>query len=131
MADGGIQIVSNENGEPTAVIVPIELWREIESERETAFLLKSEAMKHRLLQAARRQTGLSFDDVIERLVVGPDSSIRRIDSFTRSTMTESGYWLAVTTTEPLIVRDDYTSSWLVNASPSGRRNALSAPLNQA
>ena len=29
-----IQIVSDQNGEPTGVIVPIELWREIESERE-------------------------------------------------------------------------------------------------
>lgn len=39
-----IQIVSSENGEPTAVIVPIEIWREIASERETAYLLKSETM---------------------------------------------------------------------------------------
>jgi PHD/YefM family antitoxin component YafN of YafNO toxin-antitoxin module len=62
-----IQIVSSESGEPTAVIVPIALWREIESERETAYLLQSEAMKTRLLQAAGRQTGLSFEDVIEKL----------------------------------------------------------------
>ena len=41
MASTEIQIVSNENGEPTAVIVPIGLWREIDSERETAYLLKS------------------------------------------------------------------------------------------
>jgi prevent-host-death family protein len=64
-----IQIVSSESGEPTAVIVPIELWREIESERETAYLLKSEAMKDRLLQAARGQNGLSFEAVIEKLGV--------------------------------------------------------------
>jgi prevent-host-death family protein len=69
MANTEIQIVSSESGEPTAVIVPIELWREIESERETAYLLRSEAMKVRLLQAARRQTGLSFEDVIEKLGV--------------------------------------------------------------
>jgi prevent-host-death family protein len=69
MANTEIQIVSSESGEPTAVIVPIELWREIESERETAYLLKSEAMKDRLLQASRRQTGLSFEDVIEKLGV--------------------------------------------------------------
>jgi hypothetical protein len=69
MANTEIQIVSSESGELTAVIVPIELWREIESERETACLLKSEAMKDRLLQAARRQTGLSFEDVIEKLGV--------------------------------------------------------------
>ena len=43
-----IQYVSDESGNPTAVIVPIELWREIESEKETAYLLKSENMKRRL-----------------------------------------------------------------------------------
>ena len=69
MANTEIQIVSSESGEPTAVIVPIELWREIESERETAYLLKSEAMKDRLLQETRRQTGLSFEDVVEKLGV--------------------------------------------------------------
>jgi antitoxin YefM len=55
------------DGEPTAVIVPIELWREIASERETAYLLKSDAMKQRLLAAAQRRGGLSIDAVIERL----------------------------------------------------------------
>jgi len=34
--EGDIQLVSNEAGELTAVIVPIALWREIASERETA-----------------------------------------------------------------------------------------------
>jgi antitoxin YefM len=62
-----IQIVSNEAGEPTAVIVPIELWREIASERETAYLLNSETMKHRLLASAQRRDGLSLDAVIEEL----------------------------------------------------------------
>jgi len=54
MASVEIQIVSNEQGEPTAVIVPIELWREIESERETAYLLKSDNMNRRLLDAKQR-----------------------------------------------------------------------------
>jgi antitoxin YefM len=67
VSDTDIQIVSNEAGEPTAVIVPIELWREIASERETAYLLRSEAMKQRLLAAAQRQDGLSLDTVIEKL----------------------------------------------------------------
>ena len=67
MPDTDIQIVSNEAGEPTAVIIPIELWREIASERETAYLLKSEAMKQRLLAAARRQGGLSLEAVVEKL----------------------------------------------------------------
>jgi PHD/YefM family antitoxin component YafN of YafNO toxin-antitoxin module len=69
MANTEIQIVSSESGEPTAVIVPIELWREIESERETAYLMKSETMRDRLLQAAQRQTGMSFEAVIEKLGV--------------------------------------------------------------
>ena len=43
-----IQYVSDESGNPVGVIVPIELWREIESEKETAYLLKSENMKRRL-----------------------------------------------------------------------------------
>ena len=58
MAATEIQIVSNEQGEPTAVIVPIDLWREIESERETAYLLKSETMKRRLLEAKQREEGI-------------------------------------------------------------------------
>lgn len=62
-----IQLVSDENGEPTAVIVPIELWREIASERETAYLLKSETMKTRLLAAQQRQEGIPFDAAVEKL----------------------------------------------------------------
>lgn len=55
MSDADIQVVSNEAGEPTAVIVPIALWREIASERETAYLLKSEPMRQRLLGAGTRK----------------------------------------------------------------------------
>ena len=67
MPNAEIQIVSNEAGEATAVIVPIELWHEIESERETAHLLKSETMKQRLLSAKQRQDGVSLEDVVEKL----------------------------------------------------------------
>jgi PHD/YefM family antitoxin component YafN of YafNO toxin-antitoxin module len=69
MAAADIQYVSDEGGEPTAVIVPISLWREIESERETAYLLKSEAMKRRLLQAKQRRRGLSLDQAVQKLGV--------------------------------------------------------------
>jgi PHD/YefM family antitoxin component YafN of YafNO toxin-antitoxin module len=65
--DTDIQIVSNEAGEPTAVLIPIELWREISSERETAYLLKSDTMKQRLLAAAQRTQGLSLEAVVEKL----------------------------------------------------------------
>ncbi len=67
MAETDIQIVSNEAGEATAVIVPIELWREIASERETAHLLKSETMTQRLLAAKQRQDGISLEAVVEKL----------------------------------------------------------------
>ena len=67
MPQAEIQYVSNENGEPTAVIVPISLWRDIESERETAHLLKSETMKRRLLEAKKRQQGIPLDEAIAKL----------------------------------------------------------------
>ena len=45
------------------MLVPIELWREIEFERETAYLLKSETMKQRLLVARQRQDGISLAEM--------------------------------------------------------------------
>jgi PHD/YefM family antitoxin component YafN of YafNO toxin-antitoxin module len=65
MAD--IQYVLDESGNQTAVIVPIELWREIESEKETAYLLKSENMKRRLLEAKERETGIPLEAAREKL----------------------------------------------------------------
>jgi hypothetical protein len=62
-----IQYVSDESGNPVSVIVPIELWHEIESEKETAYLLKSENMKRRLLEAKGRQTGIPFEEAREKL----------------------------------------------------------------
>ena len=64
-----IQYISDESGNPTAVIVPIELWREIESEKETAYLLKSETMQRRLLEAKERQTEIPFEESLEKLGV--------------------------------------------------------------
>ena len=61
------QYVSDESGQPMAVIVPIELWREIESEKETAYLLKSENMKRRILEAKERQTGIPFEEAVEKV----------------------------------------------------------------
>ena len=67
MASAEIQYISDESGETTGVIVPIALWREIESERETAYLLKSETMKRRLLEAKDRREGLPLEVVVEKL----------------------------------------------------------------
>jgi hypothetical protein len=56
-----IQYVSDAEGNPVGVLVPIDLWREIASERETAYLLKSEAMRQRLLEAKNRTEGISLE----------------------------------------------------------------------
>jgi hypothetical protein len=62
-----IQYVLDEQGNTTAVIVPIELWRELQSERETAYLLKSNTMKQRLIEAKNRQEGIPFEAVRAKL----------------------------------------------------------------
>ena len=67
MSSTEIQYISDESGNTVGVIIPIELWREIESERETAYLLKSETMKRRLLEAKERQDGIPFEEAREKL----------------------------------------------------------------
>ena len=62
-----VQYVSDEEGKPVGVIVPIELWREIESERETAYLLKSSTMKKRLLEAKDRTEGIPLEEAHAKL----------------------------------------------------------------
>ena len=56
-----IQYISDEKDNITGVIIPIDLWRELQSEKETAYLLKSKAMKDRLLKAKKRKKGIPFD----------------------------------------------------------------------
>jgi len=48
MKSTDIQYVSNKKGQTVAVIVPIEVWREMDSEKETAYLLKSPKNAERL-----------------------------------------------------------------------------------
>ena len=64
---GGIQYISDENNKITGVIVPIDLWREIQAEKETAYLLKTETMKKRLLDAKNRKKGIPLDEAREKL----------------------------------------------------------------
>lgn len=49
-----VQTICDSSGNVTAVVVPIELWHEMKSEKETAYLLQSENMKRRLLEAIER-----------------------------------------------------------------------------
>ncbi len=62
-----IKYISDEKGEIIEVILPIDLWRELESERETAYLLSSQTMRNRLTEAKNRQTGMSLEEVCEKL----------------------------------------------------------------
>ena len=64
-----VQYISDEQNNITGVIVPIDLWHELQSEKETAYLLKSDIMKKRLLQAKQRNEGIAFEDVCEKLGV--------------------------------------------------------------
>lgn len=66
---GKIQYIADENNHITGVIVPIDLWHEIQSHKETAYLLKSEAMKKRLLDAKKRKKGIPFDEARKKLGV--------------------------------------------------------------
>lgn len=67
MGQPDIQFVSSEGGEPTAVIIPIALWRELESERETAYLLSSSTMKQRLIDAISREDSIPAEAAFEKL----------------------------------------------------------------
>ena len=64
-----VQYISDENKNITGVIVPIDLWKEIQSEKETAYLLKSETMKRRLLEAKNRKEGIPFDEACKKFGV--------------------------------------------------------------
>lgn len=64
---GHVQYISDENNNVTGVIVPIDLWHELQAEKETAYLLESEAMRERLLKARKHKTGMPFEEVCEKL----------------------------------------------------------------
>ena len=67
MPETRIKYISDEKGKTTGVIVPISLWKEIISEKETAYLLKSETMKKRLLESKNRRKGIQFEEAREEL----------------------------------------------------------------
>jgi len=62
-----VQYISDADGKEIGVVVPIELWHEIASERETAYLMESKSMKRRLLEAKERKNGIPFDKALYRL----------------------------------------------------------------
>ena len=68
MSDATLEYISDEAGNLKSVIVPIKVWNEIASELETRYLLQSETMKRRLLEARGREGGLSLEETLEKLI---------------------------------------------------------------
>ena len=66
-AKDDVQYVSDSDGRPVSVIVPIDLWHEIASERETAYLLNNPVMRARLLAAKNSGDGIPLEEVRSRL----------------------------------------------------------------
>ena len=62
-----VQYIQDAAGQNLGVFIPIDLWHEIASERETAYLLSSENMKRRLLAAKERNSGMSLEEINEKL----------------------------------------------------------------
>ncbi|CAN5182609.1 hypothetical protein BH24GEM2_BH24GEM2_17130 [soil metagenome] len=67
MTTTDVQYIADAEGNPTGVIVPIDLWHEITSERETAYLLRSIAMRDRLLEARTRVEGIPLEEALAKL----------------------------------------------------------------
>lgn len=58
-----VQYVTNAEEPTVSVIIPIDLWRDLLAECETAHLLKSATMRQRLRDAKARTGGRSLEDV--------------------------------------------------------------------
>lgn len=67
MNDSTVQYISDDQGEVTGVILPIQLWQDILSELETQHLMKSDRMWQRLLEAKQRTQGIDFDTAVRQL----------------------------------------------------------------
>ncbi|MGG6239719.1 prevent-host-death protein [Nodosilinea sp. AN01ver1] len=67
MLDPQVQYISNDKGEVTGVILPVQLWQSILGELETQHLLKSDAMRQRLLEAKQRGEGIAFETALTQL----------------------------------------------------------------
>jgi hypothetical protein len=61
------QYIVDEQGDAVSVIVPIDVWRDLISERETAYLLQSDTMRQRLLEAKERRGGITLEDAHAQL----------------------------------------------------------------
>ena len=66
-SDREVPVLVNEQGETIAVVVPIAQWEKLSHSDATSYLLSSETMKKRLIEAKQRQTGISLEAACEKL----------------------------------------------------------------
>ena len=69
MDESQLRYISDEHGDLTGVVVPIDVWREINAEIQTRHLLGTETMRRRLLEARARSGGPSLDEVLSRCAI--------------------------------------------------------------
>jgi hypothetical protein len=62
-----IRYLSDADGRPEAAVVPIELWREIESDFETRRILENPAMVEHLQQSAASTERIPLSEAMRRL----------------------------------------------------------------
>ena len=62
-----MQYICDESGQKIAVVVPINIWQEIISEKETAYLLSNPTMRERLISAKNRQNRISLEEACEKV----------------------------------------------------------------
>ena len=67
-----VRYVSDEHGNVTAVLVPIDIWKGLSAEIEMQHLLASDAMRQRLEEAMASSEEVSFDEALARLGVDED-----------------------------------------------------------
>lgn len=63
----GIQYISNDNGEISGVVLPIDFWNRINCNDETEYLLQKDKNKKRLIESLNREEELSKEEAYERL----------------------------------------------------------------
>ena len=66
MTDSALRYLADERGDITAVLVPIDTWRELSSEAETNHLLRSPVMRERLVAAMGRHGGASLREAMDQ-----------------------------------------------------------------
>ncbi len=65
--NANLQYISDASGNTIGVFVPIEVWKEISTTDETEYILSSPTMRHRLLAALKRDSGIPFEEALEKL----------------------------------------------------------------